>query len=174
MCHFCLRPALNRSQCHFVVWNLKVKKRLRLLMNHVFTLQWLNVDSGQLTTSFLAVYLPLPASVKDDASFTIALSVPIRIAHCWTLVLSSPSTTLGYRQVMSAKLNFLRYLTWWVVTFETVLLIAICVKDRHCHGKFTTPGLNQFFCYNYKIGATFFLGASTQMFNQKQKVYQCL
>ena len=24
-----------------------------------------------------------------------------------------PSTTLGYRQVMSAKLNFLRYLTWW-------------------------------------------------------------
>ena len=24
--------------------------------------------------------------------------------------------------------------------------------------KFTTPELNQFFCYNYKIGATFFLG----------------
>ena len=24
-----------------------------------------------------------------------------------------PSTTLGYRQVMSAKLNFMRYLTWW-------------------------------------------------------------
>ena len=54
-------------------------------MNHVFTLQWLNVDSGQLTTSFLAVSLPLPASVKDGAaSFTIALSVPIRIAHCWS------------------------------------------------------------------------------------------
>ena len=53
-------------------------------MNHVFTLQWLNVDSGQLTTSFLAVSLPLPASVKDDASFTIALSFPIRIAHCWS------------------------------------------------------------------------------------------
>ena len=62
----------------------------------------------------------------------------------------------------------------YMVTFEKLLLIAICVKDRHCHGKFTTPGLNQFFCYNYKIGATFFLGASTQMFNQKQKVYQCL
>ena len=45
-----------------------------------------------------------------------------------------------------------------MVMFETLLLIAICVKDRHCHGKFTTPGLNQFFCYNYKIGATFFLG----------------
>ena len=164
MCPFCLRPALHRSRCHFVVWNLKVKKRPTLLMNHVFTLQWLNVDSGQLTTSFLAVSLPLPASVKDDASFTIALSVPMGIAHCWTLVLSSPSTTEGI---------FRSYLQNWIfevpymVMFETLLLIAICVKDRHCHGKFTTPGLNQFFCYNYKIGATFFLGASTQIFNQK-------
>ena len=138
-------------------------------MNHVFTLQWLNVDSGQLTTSFLAVSLPLPASVKDDASFTIALSVPIRIAHCWSFPPHQPQRVSSGHV---CKIEFFE--VPYMVTFETLLLIAICVKDRHCHGKFTTPGLNQFFCYNYKIGATFFLGASTQMFNQKQKVYQCL
>ena len=109
MCPLCLHWTEVNVILSSEIW--KSKKRPRLLLNHVFTLQWLNVDGGQLTTSFLADSLPLPASVKDGASFTIALNVPIRTAHCWSV--PPPSTTLGYRQVMSAKLNFLRYLTWW-------------------------------------------------------------
>ena len=88
------------------------------------------------------------------------------------LVRSSPINHIRVSSGHVCKIDFFE--VPYMVTFETLLLIAICVKDRHCHGKFTTPGLNQFFCYSYKIGATFFSGVSTQIFNLKQKVYQCL
>ena len=69
------------------------------------------------------------------------------------LVLSSPSTTLGYPQVMSAKLNFLRYLT--------LLLIAICVKDRHCHGNLQPLNWINFFVTITKLAPHSFWGFHT-------------